>query len=71
MTHPNGTQQVWSDEEAKVAVPGREGAATSRLAGSTAHQDVFDYSEMFYNPKRKRVRNGILSTAEFEKQRKI
>jgi hypothetical protein len=34
-------------------------------------QDVFDYIEMFYNPKRKHVRNGMLSPVEFEKQQKI
>ena len=33
-----------------------------------ARQDVFDYIEMFYNPVRKRVRNGILSPVEFERQ---
>jgi transposase InsO family protein len=33
-----------------------------------ARQDVFDYIEMFYNPKRKHVRNGmLLSPIEFEK----
>jgi|TARA_R110000803_G_scaffold148057_6_gene213513 putative transposase len=26
-----------------------------------ARYDVFDYIEMFYNPKRKHVRNGMLS----------
>jgi putative transposase len=36
-----------------------------------ARQDVFDYMEMSYNPKRKLVRNGILSPVEFEKQQKI
>jgi putative transposase len=36
-----------------------------------ARQDVFDYIEMFYNPKRKHVRNGMLSPVEFEKQQKI
>jgi len=30
----------------------------------------FDYIEMFYNPKRKHVRNGMLSPVEFEKQQK-
>ncbi len=35
-----------------------------------ARQDVFDYIEMFYNPKRKHVRNGMLSPVEFEKQQK-
>jgi putative transposase len=36
-----------------------------------ARKDVFDYIEMFYNPKRKHVRNGMLSPVEFEKQQKI
>ncbi|NTH68898.1 IS3 family transposase, partial [Agrobacterium rhizogenes] len=36
-----------------------------------ARQDVFDYIEMFYNPKRKHVGNGMLSPVEFEKQQKI
>ena len=36
-----------------------------------ARQDMFDYSEMFDNPKRKHVRNGMLSPVEFEKQQKI
>ena len=31
-------------------------------------QDVFDYIEMFYNPKRKHVRNGNLSPVEFKRQ---
>jgi putative transposase len=35
-----------------------------------ARQDVFDYIEMFYNPKRKHGRNGMLSPVEFEQQRK-
>ena len=34
-------------------------------------RDVFDYIEMFYNSKRKHVRNGTLSPVEFEKQQKI
>ena len=33
-----------------------------------ARQDVFDYIKMFYNPKRKHARNGMLSPAEFERQ---
>jgi putative transposase len=36
-----------------------------------ARQDVFDYIEMFYNPKRKHARNGMLSPVEFEQQRKM
>jgi putative transposase len=35
-----------------------------------ARADVFDYIEMFYNPKRKHVRNGMLSPVEFERQQK-
>lgn len=35
-----------------------------------ARQDVFDYIEMFYNPKRKHVRNGMLSPVEFERLQK-
>jgi putative transposase len=36
-----------------------------------ARQDVFDYIEMFYNPTRKHVRNGMLSPVAFERQQKI
>lgn len=36
-----------------------------------ARQDMFDYIEMFYNPKREHVRNGMLSPVEFEKHQKI
>jgi len=36
-----------------------------------ARQDVFDYIEMFYNPKRKHVRNGMLSPVEFERQQNM
>jgi putative transposase len=33
-----------------------------------ARQDVFDYVEIFHNPVRKQVRNGMLSPAKFERQ---
>ena len=36
-----------------------------------ARQDVFDYIEMFYNPKRKHARNGMLSPAEFKRQQMV
>jgi len=36
-----------------------------------ARRDVFDYIEMFYNPKRKHARNGMLSPIDFERQQKI
>jgi putative transposase len=32
---------------------------------------VFDTIEMFYDPKRKHVRNGRLSSAQFERQQKM
>lgn len=35
-----------------------------------ARRDVFEYIEMFYNPKRKHARNGMLSPIEFERQQK-
>ena len=34
----------------------------------TARRDVFDYIEMFYNPKRRHSNNNQLSPVEFEKQ---
>ena len=37
-----------------------------------ARQDVFEYIEMVYNPKRKHTNNGMLSPIDFEiKQRKL
>lgn len=36
-----------------------------------ARQDVFDYIEMFYNPKRKHANNGMLSPVNFERQQKM
>ncbi|MFK7844038.1 MAG: IS3 family transposase, partial [Rhodothermales bacterium] len=33
--------------------------------------DVFDYIEMFYNPKRKHANNGMLSPINFEKQQEM
>lgn len=37
-----------------------------------ARRDVFEYIEMFYNPKRKHTNNGMLSPIDFEnRQRKI
>jgi len=34
--------------------------------GDDARRDIFDYIEMFYNPKRKHASNGMLSPVEFE-----
>ena len=36
-----------------------------------ARRDMFDYIEMFYNPKRKHVRDGMLSPVEYERRQKI
>ena len=36
-----------------------------------ARQDVFDYIELFYNPKRKHGRNGMLSPIDYERQYKM
>ena len=36
-----------------------------------ARQDMFDYIEMFYNPKRMHARNGTLSPIDFERQQKL
>ena len=36
-----------------------------------ARQDVFDYIELFYNPKRKHGKNGMLSPVDYERQRKM
>ena len=40
-------------------------------ARAEARQDVFENIEMFYNPKRKHARNGMLSPVEFERQQKM
>lgn len=37
----------------------------------TARRDVFEYIEMFYNPKRKHTNNGILSPVDYEKQQNM
>jgi len=34
-------------------------------------EDVFDYIEIFYNPVRKHVRNGMLSPIEFERRQAV
>ncbi|WP_143100588.1 IS3 family transposase [Roseovarius indicus] len=37
-----------------------------------ARQDLFEYIELFYNPKRKHTNNGMLSTVDFEiRQQKL
>ena len=42
------------------------------LTREAARQDVFDYIEMIYNPKRKHTNNGMLSPVDLEaRQRKL
>ncbi len=36
------------------------------LTRKVARQDVFEYIEMFYNPKRKHTNNGMLSPVDFK-----
>lgn len=43
----------------------RRGVYRSR---DDARQYAFDYVEFFYNPKRKQVRNGMMSPVEFERE---
>jgi putative transposase len=44
----------------------------THLTREAARQDVFDYIEMFYNPKRKHTNNGMLSPLNFEtRQQKL
>ena len=53
--------------EADIAVCQR--AEVGRIEYPTrdaARKDVFDYIEMFYNPKRKHTNNGMLSPVDFE-----
>jgi putative transposase len=38
------------------------------MTREAARQDVFEYIEMFYNPKRKHTNNGMLSPVDFETQ---
>ncbi|WP_235872075.1 IS3 family transposase, partial [Pseudoxanthomonas winnipegensis] len=38
------------------------------LTRDAARSDVFDYIEMFYNPKRRHGSNGGVSPVEFERQ---
>lgn len=38
------------------------------LTRDAARQDVFEYIEMFYNPKCKHTNNGMLSPVDFETQ---
>ncbi|MGR3649186.1 MAG: IS3 family transposase, partial [Shimia sp.] len=42
------------------------------LTREQARSDVFQYIELFYNPKRKHTNNGMLSPVDYEnRQRKL
>jgi putative transposase len=42
------------------------------ISRKAARQPVFEYIEMFYNPKRKQANNGMLSPVDFEtRQQKL
>lgn len=42
------------------------------MTRKAARQDVFEYIKMFYNPKRKHTKNGMLSPVDFEvRQQKL
>jgi putative transposase len=42
------------------------------LTREQARRDVFEYIELFYNPKRKHTNNGMLSPVDYEnRQRKL
>ena len=44
----------------------------ANLTHEAARQDVFNYIEMFYNPKCKHTNNGMLSSVDFEiRQQKL
>lgn len=51
----------------------RSPAPVRRLKVTWSHRrDVFEYIELFYNPKRKHTNNGMLSPVDYEKrQRKL
>jgi putative transposase len=36
-----------------------------------ARQDIFNYIKLFYNPKRKHGKNGMLSPIDYEREQKI
>ena len=38
------------------------------LTRDDARRNVFEYIELFYNPKRKHTNNGLLSPVEFEER---
>jgi Integrase core domain len=55
----------WLDQVFKSAE-----ALSTMETRDVARQDAFDYIEMFYNPKRKHTKNGVLSPVDFETRQK-
>ncbi len=58
-----GKKQGGSQLQVFIVPTGLEKRQNSRIRS--------DYIEMFYNPTRKHVRNGMLSPVEFEKRHQI
>jgi len=48
----------------------RAGDRGRNTALAQVRQDIFDYIEMFYNPKRKHARNDVLSPVDFENRQR-
>ena len=76
---PNGTQYAEPSMSRRGNCPDNAVAESffqllkrERIRGQTypirddARRDVFDYIEMFYNPKRKHTNNGMLLPVDFE-----
>ena len=71
VTHRIG--RCWQRDFAATAFPTSFSTAGTAFQAparnrAEARQDVFDYIEMFYNPKRKHINNGMLSPVDFEER---
>lgn len=62
LTHNAIAEKLLQSAQARM-----DGVKTYRTC-KEAKQEVFDYIEMFYNPKPKHAKNGMLSPAEFERR---
>jgi len=61
---------AWTNSAKRLIERERIRRTTYRTRGD-ARQDVFDYIEMLYNPKRNHSNNGMLSPVNFERQQKL
>jgi putative transposase len=68
MNHAFRDKGIPNHTSAKVVLKRERIRRRTYKTREEARQDVFDYIEMFYNPMRKQVRNGMLSPVEFERQ---